>query len=211
MRRLPWRRASTQPVANSRGPVAAPAADLGRRARPGLLLLGDCRARASGSPVIVASKQLREAAPTPPSSTRRQPANPFAWPAMSSPQTAGPITVSVAGADDSRTGPAHFVLGSTWLIGFIQLDITLLLVWIGVHFGLKPLLKLRQDIESRSARELRPLDWRMCLPKCVRSWKGSTCCLKCWLRRHAASVNSSRTPRTNSVRRSQDYWVISKS
>jgi two-component system sensor histidine kinase TctE len=71
---------------------------------------------------------------------------------------AGPITVSVAGADDSRTGPAHFVLGSTWLIGFIQLDITLLLVWIGVHFGLKPLLRLRQDIESRSARELRPLD-----------------------------------------------------
>jgi two-component system, OmpR family, sensor histidine kinase TctE len=70
---------------------------------------------------------------------------------------AGPITVSVAGADDSRTGPAHFVLGSTWLIGFIQLDITLLLVWIGVHFGLKPLLRLRQDIESRSARELQPL------------------------------------------------------
>jgi two-component system sensor histidine kinase TctE len=70
----------------------------------------------------------------------------------------GPITVSVAGADDSRTGPAHFVLGSTWLIGFIQLDITLLLVWIGVHFGLKPLLRLRQDIESRSARELRPLE-----------------------------------------------------
>jgi two-component system sensor histidine kinase TctE len=70
----------------------------------------------------------------------------------------GPITVSVAGADDSRTGPAHFVLGSTWLIGFIQLDITLLLVWIGVHFGLKPLLQLRQDIESRSARELRPLE-----------------------------------------------------
>ena len=71
---------------------------------------------------------------------------------------AGPITVSVAGADDSRTGPAHFILGSTWLIGFIQLDITLLLVWIGVHFGLKPLLSLRQQIEARSARELRPLE-----------------------------------------------------
>ena len=72
--------------------------------------------------------------------------------------TAGPFIVSVAGADDSRTGPAHFVLGSTWLIGFIQLDITLLLVWIGVHFGLRPLLRLRQDIESRSAHELRPLE-----------------------------------------------------
>ncbi len=71
---------------------------------------------------------------------------------------AGATTVKVAGEDDSRTGPAHFVLGSTWLIGFIQLDITLLLVWIGVHFGLKPLLDVRRDIEARSARELRPLE-----------------------------------------------------
>lgn len=70
----------------------------------------------------------------------------------------GTLTVNVAGADDSRRGPARFVLGITWLIGFIQLDITLLLVWIGVHFGLKPLLRLRQEIEARSARELRPLE-----------------------------------------------------
>jgi two-component system sensor histidine kinase TctE len=70
----------------------------------------------------------------------------------------GTVTVKAAGEDDSRTGPAHFVLGSTWLIGFIQLDVTLLLVWIGVHFGLKPLLNVRRDIEARSARELRPLE-----------------------------------------------------
>ncbi len=70
----------------------------------------------------------------------------------------GTMTVNVAGADDSRRGPARFVLGNTWLIGFIQLDITLLLVWIGVHLGLKPLLSLRQEIEARSARELRPLE-----------------------------------------------------
>ena len=69
----------------------------------------------------------------------------------------GPLVINVAGADDSRTGPAHFILGSTWLIGFIQLDFTLLLVWIGVHFGLKPLSTVRQELESRSARELKPL------------------------------------------------------
>ncbi|MGH8210661.1 MAG: sensor histidine kinase N-terminal domain-containing protein, partial [Steroidobacteraceae bacterium] len=69
----------------------------------------------------------------------------------------GTMTVKVGGADGSRTGPAHFILGSTWLIGFIQLDITLLLVWIGVHFGLKPLLNVRREIEARSARELQPL------------------------------------------------------
>ena len=71
---------------------------------------------------------------------------------------AGPLTVNAAGADDSRTGAAHFVLGSTWLIGFIQLDITLLLVWVGVHYGLQPLLAVRREIEARSARELRPLE-----------------------------------------------------
>ena len=74
------------------------------------------------------------------------------------PTASGTMTVNVAGADDSRRGPARFVLGNTWLIGFIQLDITLLLVWIGVHFGLKPLEKLRADIETRSARELRSLE-----------------------------------------------------
>lgn len=74
------------------------------------------------------------------------------------PTASGTVTVNVAGADDSRRGPARFVLGNTWLIGFIQLDITLLLVWIGVHFGLKPLEKLRADIEARSARELHSLD-----------------------------------------------------
>jgi two-component system sensor histidine kinase TctE len=69
----------------------------------------------------------------------------------------GPLVINVAGTDDSRTGPARFILGSTWLIGFIQLDLTLLLVWIGVHFGLKPLLTLRQELETRCARELQPL------------------------------------------------------
>jgi len=57
----------------------------------------------------------------------------------------------VIGTNDSRTGPVHFILGSTWLIGFIQLDVTLLLVWIGVHFGLQPLLVVRGQIEARSA------------------------------------------------------------
>jgi two-component system sensor histidine kinase TctE len=71
---------------------------------------------------------------------------------------AGVVTINVVGTNDSRTGPVHFILGSTWLIGFIQLDVTLLLVWIGVHFGLKPLLVVRGQIEARSARELHPLE-----------------------------------------------------
>jgi two-component system, OmpR family, sensor histidine kinase TctE len=70
----------------------------------------------------------------------------------------GVTTVTVAEADESRTGPGHFILASTWLVDFIQVDVTLLIVWIGVHFGLKPVLAVRRQIESRSARELRPLD-----------------------------------------------------
>jgi two-component system sensor histidine kinase TctE len=70
----------------------------------------------------------------------------------------GANTVTVAEADESRAGPGHFILASTWLVDFIQVDVTLLIVWIGVHFGLKPVLAVRRQIESRSARELRPLD-----------------------------------------------------
>jgi two-component system sensor histidine kinase TctE len=70
----------------------------------------------------------------------------------------GAATITVAEADDLRSGPSHFILASTWLVDFIQLDITLLIVWIGVHFGLKPVVTVRRQIEARSARELRPLD-----------------------------------------------------
>jgi two-component system, OmpR family, sensor histidine kinase TctE len=74
-------------------------------------------------------------------------------------QTAGGIAaITVAEADDSRSGPSHFVLASTWLVDFIQVDVTLLIVWIGVHFGLKPVITVRRQIEARSARELHPLD-----------------------------------------------------
>jgi two-component system, OmpR family, sensor histidine kinase TctE len=66
--------------------------------------------------------------------------------------------ITVAEGDDSRSAPGHFILASTWLVDFIQVDITLLIVWIGVHFGLKPVMTIRRQIEARSARELSPLD-----------------------------------------------------
>jgi two-component system sensor histidine kinase TctE len=73
-------------------------------------------------------------------------------------RTGGATVITVAEDDDSRSNPGRFILASTWLVDFIQVDITLLIVWIGVHFGLKPLLTVRRQIEARSARELRPLD-----------------------------------------------------
>jgi two-component system sensor histidine kinase TctE len=72
--------------------------------------------------------------------------------------TAGTVTINVAETSDSRARPAQFILASTWLMDFIQVDVTLLLVWVAVHFGLKPLIAVRRQIEARSARELRPLE-----------------------------------------------------
>jgi two-component system sensor histidine kinase TctE len=63
-----------------------------------------------------------------------------------------------ASNDGRLTTTARMLFASTWFVDFIQLDLTLLIVWIGVHFGLKPLVAVRRQIESRSARELRPLE-----------------------------------------------------
>jgi two-component system, OmpR family, sensor histidine kinase TctE len=72
--------------------------------------------------------------------------------------TGGTVAINVAEASDSRARPGQFILASTWLMDFIQVDVTLLLVWVAVHFGLKPLITVRRQIEARSARELRPLE-----------------------------------------------------
>jgi two-component system sensor histidine kinase TctE len=66
--------------------------------------------------------------------------------------------ITVAEYEDSRPQPGRFILAGNWLMDFIQLDITLLIAWIAVYFGLKPLILVRRQIEARSARELRPLD-----------------------------------------------------
>ncbi|MGH8227834.1 MAG: sensor histidine kinase [Steroidobacteraceae bacterium] len=73
------------------------------------------------------------------------------------PTRLGIAAISVAEPEALRAGPAHFILASTWLMDFIQVDVTLLLAWIAVHFGLKPLLAVRRQIEMRSVRELQPL------------------------------------------------------
>jgi two-component system sensor histidine kinase TctE len=66
--------------------------------------------------------------------------------------------ISVAESAAQRAVPGRFILASTWLLDFIQLDVTLLIVWLGVHFGLKPLLSLRRQIEAGSPREFKHLD-----------------------------------------------------
>ncbi|MGH8219192.1 MAG: ATP-binding protein [Steroidobacteraceae bacterium] len=65
--------------------------------------------------------------------------------------------VSVAEPEEREAASGNFILVSSWLVAFIQVDVTLLLVWVAVHFGLQPLLALRREIEARSPRELQPI------------------------------------------------------
>jgi two-component system sensor histidine kinase TctE len=74
------------------------------------------------------------------------------------PTAAGAATITVAETTNRREGARHFILTSTWLMDFILIDATLLLVWIGVRYGLRPLVAVRSQIEARSPRELRPLE-----------------------------------------------------
>jgi two-component system sensor histidine kinase TctE len=62
-------------------------------------------------------------------------------------------------ADDLATNEPAARLGfmSTLLWDFVQLDLTLVLVWAGIHVGLRPLKKLRDEIAARSPLDLRPI------------------------------------------------------
>jgi two-component system sensor histidine kinase TctE len=46
---------------------------------------------------------------------------------------------------------------STLLWDFVQLDVTLVLVWVGIQLGLRPVRRLRDEIAERSPLDLRPI------------------------------------------------------
>jgi two-component system, OmpR family, sensor histidine kinase TctE len=71
---------------------------------------------------------------------------------------AGAAAVGPGAAGQNRVALLRYMLATRWLIDFIVLDVTLLLVWIGVHQGLKPLLAVQRQIELNPVRELRSLD-----------------------------------------------------
>ncbi len=69
----------------------------------------------------------------------------------------GTLLVSVAD-ELGTTGPAArfgFMGGLLW--DFLQLDLTLVLVWIGIRLGLRPIRRLREELELRSVADLRPI------------------------------------------------------
>ncbi|HLZ99466.1 MAG TPA: ATP-binding protein [Steroidobacteraceae bacterium] len=70
----------------------------------------------------------------------------------------GVILMTVADLRTAAEPAARYGLMSTLLWDFVQLDITLVLVWVGIQLGLRPVKRLRDEIAARSPQDLRPID-----------------------------------------------------
>lgn len=68
---------------------------------------------------------------------------------------AGVITITVADTRGTSEPEARLGFMSTLLWDFVQLDITLVLVWVGIQLGLRPIRRLRDEIARRSPLDLR--------------------------------------------------------
>jgi two-component system sensor histidine kinase TctE len=71
---------------------------------------------------------------------------------------AGTVTTTLAETVGGRERTQRLLLSGKLLADFAQLDITLLLVWIGVHFGLRPLRAVASLAVIGSVRELERFD-----------------------------------------------------
>jgi two-component system sensor histidine kinase TctE len=72
--------------------------------------------------------------------------------------SAGTLVVTVADARAADEPAARYGLMSTLLWDFVQLDATLVLVWVGIQLGLRPVKRLREEIAARSPQDLRSID-----------------------------------------------------
>ncbi len=70
----------------------------------------------------------------------------------------GVILITVADVRPAVEPAARYSFMSTLLWDFVQLDITLVLVWVGIQLGLRPVRRLREEIAARSPQDLRPID-----------------------------------------------------
>jgi two-component system sensor histidine kinase TctE len=70
----------------------------------------------------------------------------------------GVILITVADVRPAAEPAARLGLMSTLLWDFVQLDVTLVLVWVGIQLGLRPVKRLRDEIAARSPQDLRPID-----------------------------------------------------
>jgi two-component system, OmpR family, sensor histidine kinase TctE len=71
---------------------------------------------------------------------------------------AGVRLVTVADIRPTAEPAARYGFMSTLLWDFVQLDVTLVLVWVGIQLGLRPVKRLREEIAARSPQDLRAID-----------------------------------------------------
>jgi two-component system sensor histidine kinase TctE len=71
---------------------------------------------------------------------------------------AGIVIITVANTRSGTEPAARFGFMGTLLWDFVQLDVTLVLVWTGIQLGLRPIKKLRDVIADRSPLDLRSID-----------------------------------------------------
>ena len=67
---------------------------------------------------------------------------------------AGPVTITIAETLQRRASTQRVMLLGKLLVDFAELDVTLLLIWIGIYFGLRPLSRLRERVEEQSSGTL---------------------------------------------------------
>lgn len=70
----------------------------------------------------------------------------------------GPVRILVAETQERRAHTQQVMLLGKLLVDFAELDLTLLLVWVAVYYGLRPLDRLTAQIERQSPRELQHID-----------------------------------------------------
>ena len=71
---------------------------------------------------------------------------------------AGEVTITIAETMHKRDEARRRMLISIVVTDTLQFGAILLMIWLGVRLGLRPLIALRAQIDARSAHELAPLD-----------------------------------------------------
>jgi two-component system sensor histidine kinase TctE len=72
--------------------------------------------------------------------------------------TAGPVRISVAETLERRARTQRIMLFGKLLVDFAELDLMLLLIWIAVSYGLRPLTRLTEQVEQRSSLQMQPFE-----------------------------------------------------
>jgi len=71
---------------------------------------------------------------------------------------AGPVSISVAESPARRARTQRVMLVGKLVIDFAELDLMLLLIWVAVYFGLRPLSRIQARAEQQAGRQLQRFD-----------------------------------------------------